>query len=157
MYIKTIDYYRMPALVLGSCAYKFMHQQGTFTPIVKVGATTVTPTGTPQGFYERIGDTFKCWINFYENGVDLRILSGQFKIEGLPFAITSLDSTTSFPVVHAAYIKTTAIGMSATMSGTTINLRKNYSSSLFNGSDFISSLEYFIKFQIESTVARTAV
>ncbi|WP_229988297.1 phage head-binding domain-containing protein [Escherichia coli] len=156
LYIKTIDYYRMPALVLGSSAYKFMHQQGTFTPVVKVGATTVTPTGTPRGFYERIGDTVKCWINFYENGVDLSTLSGQLTIEGLPFAITSLDDTTSFPVVHAAYIKTTAIGLSATMSGTIIKLRKNYSSSLFNGSDFISSLEHFIQLQIEYTVARIA-
>lgn len=156
LYIKTIDYYRMPALVLGSSAYKFMHQQGTFTPVVKVGATTVTPTGTPRGFYERIGDTVKCWINFYENGVDLSTLSGQLTIEGLPFAITSLDYTTSFPVVHAAYIKTTAIGLSATMSGTIIKLRKNYSSSLFNGSDFISSLEHFIQLQIEYTVARIA-
>ncbi|MFP2604800.1 phage head-binding domain-containing protein [Escherichia marmotae] len=156
LYIKTIDYYRMPALVLGSSAYKFMHQQGTFTPVVKVGATTVTPTGTPRGFYERIGDTVKCWINFYENGVDLSTLSGQLTIEELPFAITSLDDTTSFPVVHAAYIKTTAIGLSATMSGTIIKLRKNYSSSLFNGSDFISSLEHFIQLQIEYTVARIA-
>lgn len=156
LYIKTIDYYRMPALVLGSSAYKFMHQQGTFTPVVKVGATTVTPTVTPRGFYERIGDTVKCWINFYENGVDLSTLSGQLTIEGLPFAITSLDDTTSFPVVHAAYIKTTAIGLSATMSGTIIKLRKNYSSSLFNGSDFISSSEHFIQLQIEYTVARIA-
>lgn len=154
IYVKTIDYYRIPSLVLGVSANRFMHQQGTFTPVVKVGATTVAPTGTPRGFYERIGDTVKCWINFYETGVDMSTLPGQVTIEGFPFPLTSLESTTSYPIVLAAYIKTNASGLSATMSGTTLSLRKNYSSSIFNGSDFLSSSEHFLQLQIEYTVAR---
>lgn len=155
LYIKTTDYYRIPALVLGSSAYRFVHQQGTFTPVVKIGGTVVNPSGTPRGFYERIGDTVKCWINFYESGVDLSTLTGQVTIEGLPFALTVLESTTTFPIVIGVYIKTNAVGLSATMSGTTLSLRKNYSSAIFQGSDFLSGTEHFLQLQVEYTVAKT--
>lgn len=154
LYIKTTDYYRIPALVLGNSANRFMHQQGTFTPVVKVGSTVIAPTGTPRGFYERIGDTIKCWINFYETGVDLSTLSGQVSIEGFPLPITSLENTTAFPIVLAAYIKTNASGLSGTMTGTTLSLRKNYSSGIFNGSDFLSGTEHFLQLQVEYTVTR---
>lgn len=154
VYIKNLDYYRMPSLVLGNSAYRTMHTQGTFTPVVKVGGTVVTPSGTPRGFYERVGDTVRCWINFYSNGVDLSTLSGQVTIEGLPFTLAALESTTTFPIVSPVYIKTVATGISGTMTGTTLSLRKNYNSGIFQGSDLLSATEHFFQLRVDYTVAR---
>ena len=156
LYIKNVDYYRMPAIYVGGNGFTLQHQQGTFTPVLYVGTTEVSST-TAQGFYERIGDTIRCTINWYNSSVDIASLAGQISIQGMPMALTSHNGS-NFPSVSVAYLTApNAYGITGSMAGTTLSLRKQNHTDLLTASDFTAgTIAHFLQLTVEYTVASVA-
>lgn len=160
IYLKHLDYYKMPGMLSGKTKADnnvlFEYFEGTFTPTLSVGATVVT-LSTSKGTYQRFGSLVKCWIDIYQNSVNLNTLSGQVSIGGLPFSNVSLDSASAFPVLSVGVMPTVATGLAATISGNSVGLRKTNGSALLNGSDMSSNSDAQIRICVEYTVARTTV
>ncbi|WP_224695780.1 phage head-binding domain-containing protein [Escherichia coli] len=160
IYLKHLNYYKMPGMLSSKAKQDnnvlFEYFEGTFTPILSVGATVVTLSAS-KGTYQRYGSLVKCWIDIYQNSVNLNTLSGQVSIGGLPFSNVSLDSASAFPALGIGALPTNATGIVATISGNSIGLRKNNGGALLNGSDLSSASDAQIRICVEYTVARTIV
>lgn len=160
IYLKHLNYYKMPGMLSSKAKQDnnvlFEYFEGTFTPILSVGATVVTLSAS-KGTYQRYGSLVKCWIDIYQNSVNLNTLSGQVSIGGLPFSNVSLDSASAFPALSIGALPTNATGIVATISGNSIGLRKNNGGALLNGSDLSSASDAQIRICVEYTVARTIV
>lgn len=153
VYVKNMDYYRMPAPYIGANAFTLQHSQGTFTPVLYVGDTVVAATGA-SGFYERIGDTIRCTINWYNYSVDIQSLSGQISIQGMPVALTPHNGS-NFPAITVGYLTApNAYGITGSMSGTTLRLRKQNHTANLTASDFTAgTVAHFVQLTVEYTVA----
>ena len=156
VYLQHMDYYRMPAPYIGANAFTLQHSQGTFTPVLYVGATVVAATGA-SGFYERIGDTIRCTINWYNSSVDIQSLSGQISIQGMPMPITAHNGS-NFTAITVGYLTApNAYGITGSMSGTTLSLRKQNHTANLTASDFTAgTVTHFVQLTVEYTVASVA-
>lgn len=161
LYIETTDYLLLPAILTTrtnpSNNVLFEYYEGTFTPTLTVGSTSVTPSGTPRGTYQRYGSLVKCWIVFYQVGVNLNTLAGNVVIGGLPFDIATLDSASSFPAVSVGQVPTSVNGIAGTMSGKNLTLRKNNGTANLTGPDMSSNNEALIQLYVEYTTTRAVL
>ncbi|EPC9992663.1 hypothetical protein ACR30C_000704 [Enterobacter ludwigii] len=161
LYIETADYLLLPAILTtrtnASNNVLFEYYEGTFTPTLTVGSTSVTPSGTPRGTYQRYGSLVKCWIVFYQTSVNLNTLAGNVVIGGFPFDIATLDSASSFPAVSVGQVPTSVNGIAGTMSGKNLTLRKNNGTANLTGPDMSSNNEALIQLYVEYTTARTVL
>ncbi|XBS68321.1 hypothetical protein ABK905_16325 [Acerihabitans sp. KWT182] len=155
LYLQHMNYYRIPALAFGNDMFTFQYSEDTFTPSLIVGTTSIALVSA-IGSYTLIGNVVECDIQL-NTGVNLNSISGDVVIGGLPFPRATINPASNFSKVFVWALKTSAVGLGGSMTGTNVTLTKNYMQNNLSGSDILSNNANYIILTVKYTRARNTV